>query len=97
MTFPYVAAFVAAFVISGTPVEAQMVCGTRADVVPYLSEEYGEKTVFLGLSRGQVIEILTNPSTGTFSIVTTRPDGTTCLIIVGEDWENIEILKGVPL
>ena len=64
-------------------------CGERNKVVANLKKNYSEVPVSMGLeSAGGVIEVLAAPS-GSFTIIITRPNGLSCIMVAGEDWENV--------
>lgn len=68
--------------------QSQPACAPRERMVRNLAA-YGEIPVASGLmGNGALIEILTSPS-GTWSIIATRPDGTSCLIVVGDGWQGL--------
>lgn len=67
---------------------AQMMCGPRNDVVANLEKGYSEHPVSMGLaSNGAVIEVFLSEA-GTFTIVMTRPDGLSCLMAAGKNWQD---------
>ena len=69
--------------------QAQMVCGKRSDMVAGLEKNYSEAPVSIGLaSNGSVIEIFASPKQ-TWTIVMTRPDGQSCVLMAGESWEDL--------
>lgn len=69
---------------------AQAVCGPREAVLKALAKEYQESPIGMGLdSNGQVVELLTS-SSGTWTLMVTRPKGPTCLIGTGEAWQPLE-------
>lgn len=69
--------------------QAEMLCGERAKVVAGLEKGYEETPTSMGLaSNGAVVEVLASPS-GTFTIIITQPNGLTCLMAAGEDWEDL--------
>ncbi len=74
----------------GAPTSAaHVLCGERSAVVTSLEKTYSETPVSMGLaSNGAVIEILASP-TGTFTIILTRPDGLSCVMAAGENWETL--------
>ncbi len=39
-------------------------------------------------SNGAVIEVLASPS-GSFTIILTQPNGLSCVMAAGENWENL--------
>ncbi|MFQ5959492.1 MAG: hypothetical protein ACE5LF_09010 [Alphaproteobacteria bacterium] len=72
-----------------SPGSAQSACGERADFIAFLGEKFAEQPVAMGLtSAGTVIELLTS-SSGTWTILITYPNGTTCLAAAGEYWETL--------
>ncbi len=69
--------------------QAQAICGERDAIVAGLEKIYSEAPVSMGLeSNGAIIEIFAAPS-GTFTIVLTRPNGLTCVMAAGENWEDL--------
>ncbi len=69
--------------------QAQTMCGERGAVVTSLEKTYSETPVSMGLaSNGAIIEILASPS-GTFTIILTRPNGLSCVMAAGENWEDL--------
>lgn len=74
-------------------------CATRAKVLNHLSANYSEAPVAIGLAEnGGVIELLTSGQGSTWTIIITMPDGTSCMLAAGEDWEqvsrNVAVTKG---
>ncbi len=69
--------------------QAQTMCGERGAVVTSLEKRYSETPVSMGLaSNGAIIEILASPS-GTFTIILTRPNGLSCVMAAGKNWEDL--------
>ena len=69
-----------------SPAYAQVECGPADAVATELSETYGEASRGYGLWGAVVIEIIVNAETGTWTVVTHRPDGLTCVVAHGTDW-----------
>ncbi len=64
-------------------------CGERRAVVENLEQTYSEAPVSIGLaSNGSVIEVLASPS-GSFTIILTQPNGLSCIMAAGENWEDL--------
>ena len=64
-------------------------CGERHAVIANLEKTYSEAPVSIGLaSNGAVIEVLASPS-GSFTILLTQPNGLSCVMAAGENWENL--------
>ncbi len=77
--------------LSALPTNAapQTPCGPHGDVAKHLGSGFSENPVSMGLaSNGTVIEVFAS-SSGTFTILMTRPDGITCLMAAGENWEEL--------
>ena len=70
------------------PAGAQSLCGQRADMLNGLGGIYTETPSAMGLSNGGVVEVLTSPEGETWTIIVTLPNGTSCLIAAGENWER---------
>ena len=63
-------------------------CAPRADVLTALATKYGEARRGIGIAgQNAVMELFVNPSTGTWTIISTSPDGKTCLIASGSNFE----------
>jgi hypothetical protein len=62
-------------------------CGDRTSILTRLGERYGETRRGAGLMADVgVLEIYSNPDTGSWTILLTNPNGLTCLIAAGEGW-----------
>jgi hypothetical protein len=67
------------------------VCGERAKIVDRLQSKYGESRQGIGIAQGQrVVEIWASEDSGSWTIVITLPDGSSCLMAAGEDWEPLK-------
>jgi hypothetical protein len=86
-------ALVSAFALSASAAENAapgQSCATRAKVLQHLSHKYSEAPIAIGLAEnGGVIEVLTSGQGGTWTIIITMPDGTSCMVAAGEDWEQL--------
>ncbi len=68
---------------------AQMACGTRDSVVAKLGDKYGEVRKGGGLAGPTAIfELWASEATGTWTILKTTPNGLTCVMAVGDDWQD---------
>jgi hypothetical protein len=75
---------------------AQASCGPRDQLVKLLADQYKEDPVGIGLAQpGQVLEVFASQA-GTWSMVMTMPDGKSCLIAAGNNWEMVTKIKGNP-
>ena len=68
---------------------AEPICGIHRDVLDRLKEAYSETPDSIGLaSNGAIIEVLVSDKK-TWTIVMTQPNGVSCLMAVGEDWQEV--------
>ena len=68
---------------------AQSIELPRAHVVEQLGARYAEAQAAVGVTAdGGVIEVFTTDSGSTWTLVLTRPDGTSRIIAAGESWIN---------
>lgn len=64
---------------------AHEVCGPRKDIIEGLGKSYGETVGFQSITKsGEFLEVLVADSTGTFTIIATRPGGITCILESGQ-------------
>ncbi len=79
----------AGLVCASTVAHAQSVCHQRAKFVTELGRKYLETPVAYGLtSTGQVIEVLASGS-GSWTMIITTTDGTSCALAAGESWAKL--------
>ena len=73
--------------------ESENVCVDRGQFIERLEQRYGERQVSNGVNyNGVVVEIFAS-DTGHFTILATRPNGVSCLIASGDNWQETPILK----
>ena len=77
-----------ALLLSGAFAQAQAAtCGPREQFVEQLRNTFHESARGVGLaSPTQVIEFWSSEENGTFSILMTYPDGTSCVMATGQNW-----------
>ncbi len=72
-------------------------CAPREGVLERLSGKYEEVVVARGIGqRGVLMETFASPSSGSWTVTVTLPNGLTCLVASGESFESIEIKEGDP-
>jgi hypothetical protein len=65
-------------------------CGPREVVVQRLADGYGESRQSMGLgSNNAVIEVYASAETGSWTITVTQPNGVTCLVASGQQFEAL--------
>ncbi len=68
---------------------AQSACSPRAEVIGHLAKKYGEAPVAIGVTnKGGLVEVLTTIDGGTWTIIVSMPNGTSCLVAAGEGWRT---------
>lgn len=64
-------------------------CDTRPTVMSQLETKYHEKPVAIGIANnGGLIEVLTTKEGRTWTTVIALPNGMSCLVAAGTDWER---------
>lgn len=76
---------------SCAPAMAQQVqCMATGDMISQLVETYGEVPQLEGVnSNGLLMQVFANEETGTWTAVMHRPDGMSCAVSHGGDFENL--------
>jgi len=81
----------AALTVSASAMAAPMACRPRDDVLTQLSTKFKEAPVAIGLANnGGLLEVLTAGKGETWTIIITMPNGVSCLVAAGEDWQDHE-------
>lgn len=81
--------------VQTTPSAASPLCGKRSAFVTQLKKRYAETPVSIGLaSNGSMIEVFVSPS-GSFSILVSRPEGISCMVTSGDNWQTLRAGKGI--
>lgn len=81
-----------AVVAVAAPASAQQqpLCTDRAEVISQLASQYSETPVAMGVANnGGVLEILSSQAGTSWTIILTMPNGVTCMIAAGENWESL--------
>jgi len=66
-------------------------CDQRARVLGHLAQKYKEAPVAIGVtSTGGMVEVLTTGDGGTWTIILSNPNGTSCLVAAGEGWRALQ-------
>jgi hypothetical protein len=70
-------------------------CGTRAEIVKKLSEEFKEAPQSVGVvNQDAVVEVCVSEN-GSWTIIASGTDGKSCVLSSGEDWET-NVLAALP-
>ena len=74
-----------------------MACSQRDDVLAQLGNKYKEAPSAVGLANnGGLIEVLTSDDGATWTIIVSMPNGTSCLLAAGENWQPVERIAQGP-
>ena len=93
-----VAAAVGLWISTAAPAAAQApptdgvqpACQTHDEIMQMLNQKFAEIPAALGLqSNGHVIQVFASKDGTTWTIVTTRPDGVSCIVALGRHWEAV--------
>ena len=88
----YLAYLAAALIAVAAPSSAQSVCNTTPVIYSILSGKHGESTAARGMTRGgELLEMWANRDTGSWSLLITRPDGITCLVQAGQNFNAVPV------
>ncbi len=73
----------------------QRMCGKRASLIKVLIEKYQETPRALGLSSANkmAMEIYASRK-GSWTVMMTMTNGTTCIMAAGNSWQQIPLPKG---
>ena len=79
------------------PARSQTVsCGERSKFLEHLGSKYQESIRAMGIEvTGGVLEVLVSEE-GSWTIIRTSPNGQSCVIATGENWENVLALNFGP-
>lgn len=80
---------VGAVALTSTAAQAQAACGKRDAVIAKLGDKYGEVRRGGGLTGSTAIfEVWASEATGTWTILKTTADGMSCVMAVGDGWQD---------
>ncbi len=83
------AAVLAAFLLPG-PAYAPPFCAATDEMLAALTGRYGERVVGAGLTvGGELLQVLVRPDGRSWTVLVTTPDGVSCLLAVGRDWQAV--------
>ena len=100
--------FLAAALVVGSfaaPVAAQpdaaqprLACHDAGEIHKPQSRKYAEAPVAFGLqTNGNLLQIYASKDTGTWTVISTSPAGTSCIVAAGKSWESLPISKNDPV
>lgn len=67
-----------------TEAQPMLHCADRESVVTQLEDRFGERQILIGLqSRDSLLEVWGSDASGSFTVIVTRPDATSCVVASG--------------
>lgn len=76
---------------TATAGSAQTACLTHDKLVDLLDGRYSEQRVAVGLeSNGRLFEVFASKDGGTWTMVVTTPNGASCVVAAGLEWQEPE-------
>lgn len=77
--------------------QPQPKCARLDEIMTWLKEEYAEKPVSFGLqSNGFLLQVFSSEG-GTWTLVSTNPQGIGCIVAMGRGWENLPLPSSDPM
>ena len=78
----------AALALSTLSAQAQFICGGHSDLVAGLAQAFQQKQIGYGVvGQAAIVEIYVSAS-GTWTLLITDVNGQSCILAIGEGWEN---------
>ncbi len=96
--FLLIAAVLGASLLAGSASSQQQgPCDSRDRVIALLGERYDEAPIALGVTHsGGLVEVLTDTTGWTWTIIVTSPEGLSCMVLSGEGWRPVQQLARDP-
>ncbi len=88
--FCYGAALISAAVLSAAaPASARSICAPHDQMVELLNKQFSEQPAAIGIAgNGQLLEVFTAGDGSTWTIVMTTPQGVSCVVSDGLNWDT---------
>jgi hypothetical protein len=88
-----------------TPLAAQanqggvrMPCHNATEIAKQLGAKYEEAPVAFGLqSNGNLLQVYASEEKDTWTVVSTTPNGMSCIVAAGKKWESLPYLANDPM
>ncbi len=76
----------------------RMPCHDAGEIAKQLSAKYKEAPVAFGLqSNGNLLQIYASDKKSTWTVVSTSPNGKSCIVAAGKRWERVPFDKEDPM
>ena len=91
-------AFAAPLAAQGTQGGVRMPCHNAAEIAKQLSSKYEEAPVAFGLqSNGNLLQVYASTQKDTWTVVSTTPNGMSCIVAAGKRWESLPYISDDPM
>jgi hypothetical protein len=77
-----------AFSLSWSSADASVICGPRDALVAALADHYDEKQESVGLSGGGLLMEVFVSASGSWTILLSSPQGSSCIVAAGDSWQS---------
>ncbi len=79
------------------PAGQRLPCHDYVKMAEHLGAKYAEKPVAFGMqSNGNLLQVFASSDTGTWTILSVSPKGTSCIVAAGKSWEDMPKSKDDP-
>lgn len=76
----------------------RMPCHNATEIAKQLNSKYDEAPVAFGLqSNGNLLQVYASEDKGTWTVVSTTPNGMSCIVAAGKRWEALPFVKSDPM
>lgn len=77
------------------PVGGAPICGNVVEMAEHLAKKYREKPVVVGIqANGNLLTIYASPDGRTWTLLSTAPNGTSCVAAIGSKLETAPVVPG---
>lgn len=91
-------AFAGSTAAQTAPGGMRMPCHNATEIAKQLNSKYDEAPVAFGLqSNGNLLQVYASEDKGTWTVVSTSPQGLSCIVAAGKRWESMPFVKDDPL
>jgi len=79
------------------PAAMHMPCHNANEIAKQLSSRYDESPVAFGLqANGNLLQVYASAEKNTWTVVSTTPNGLSCVVAAGRSWESLPLIKPDP-
>lgn len=82
-----------ALTLPGGTASAVRACMNFDTMSDQLERRYAEVPVASGLTQDKLLQVFATSDGSTWTVVLTRPDGMSCVVATGHDWQPIMLMR----